>query len=852
MIGVANLVQVVISNLTGSTLTLTGDHLSHGDWTTKPPGTIAPNAVSQFGSRSKQFSAMGTQGSASYTLTSQPGSVFKFEWKDRVATKNAYSYSTPSGFQCSQQGGNGYYATIFFILYEPLPVDWMQANIGTLGNNTLRELCIPGSHDAGMSKINGHTYFANACNTLTQTEDIAAQLLLGARFFDLRPVIADGEDYFYTGHYSKIDFGLGHTYQGADGQPFDSIIRDINFFTQGTLNQAPRGNSELIVLNLSHDLDTTLGNASYAPFTQTDWDRLLGKLSAIRNLFVVPSGETNGPPAAGDISIVTVPDGMHVFYEDTPYGGSNHQNNGSWIFDLTSPTGSPGGWQVVQLTGAGGITGGPKKGASNPVYWQGSYVRTGPAAVVFGSEIYLFYVNEFSQIFDLHSPDGGATWFMQQLTGAFTKLPDAPNPASRLTAVAFASQSQMHVFYSDAGGLIWDITSSDGETWLLLQITGQGGILPMAQKVIGNLAVVEFSSQGQLHVCFTDVNDQIWDVWSTDGLTWQLQQLTAAQGSSFTGAVPDSLVAVAFTNQAQMQQMHVFCIDGGGQIWDVWSPDATTWQVLQVTGPGGQLPNAPPAAGASLSAVTFDSTLKIFYRDQNSQIFLISGSDTVPWNVEQVTGLGSPALIVAPPAPMQPVIGILGSQMHVCYRDGTGIIQDVVIDSSTKIPNLLALNGPDLTRLPLNEFIGQGGGSASVVVVVDPGASCNLGNFQNNGFFMAGSFPTYNQYANTNDLDQMVKDQLYKLAHQRGSPDGSYFLLSWTLTQSTTEILRCLGGVGPSIVQLADTVRGPLYGDVLPNCNSQTQTFPNILYVDDFSLPIVTNLAMIINNTIAR
>jgi hypothetical protein len=362
------------------------------------------------------------------------------------------------------------------------------------------------------------------------------------------------------------------------------------------------------------------------------------------------------------------------------------------------------------------------------------------------------------------------------------------------------------------------------------------------------LAAVEFSSQGQLHVCFTDGNNQIWDVWSTDGLTWQLEQLTAAQGSSFTGAVPNSLVAVNFENQTQM---HVLCIDDGGQIWDVWSPDSITWQVLQVTGQGGQLPIAPPPAGGSLSVVTFDITLNIFYRNHGGDIFTIIASDVSTWAIRQVTGSGKPALVNAPPAVMEPVIGVLGSQIHVCYRDATGIVQDVVIDNSNSSTTLLALNGPDLTRLPLKQFIGQGGGSAGVVVVVDPGASCNLGNFQNNGFFMAGSFPTYNQYANTDSINQMVEDQLYKLAHQRGSIDGSYFLLSWTLTQSKAEVLACLGVAGTSIIQLADTVRGPLYGDVLPNCSSKTETFPNILYVDDFSLPIVANLAMTINNTLA-
>jgi hypothetical protein len=77
--------------------------------------------------------------------------------------------------------------------------DWMHANYDRIQCLSLRELAIPGSHDSGMSQLNGGSG-GIAEDTRTQTLDFGGQLKAGARFFDLRPVIAGG--YWYTGHYS--------------------------------------------------------------------------------------------------------------------------------------------------------------------------------------------------------------------------------------------------------------------------------------------------------------------------------------------------------------------------------------------------------------------------------------------------------------------------------------------------------------------------------------------------------------------------------------------------------------------------------------------------------------------------
>lgn len=160
------------------------------------------------------------------------------------------------------------------------PVAWMQANLNTLAKRPLRHICLPGSHDAGMSKIVSGTFFASACNTITQQNSIGGQLHLGSRYFDIRPVISGGQ--YYTGHYGYID--ALSSWQGANGQSIDEIINDVNAFTAA--------NKELVILNLSHDLNTDVGNDSYRSFNQDEWNRLFDKLSALKNLCVVANPTT--------------------------------------------------------------------------------------------------------------------------------------------------------------------------------------------------------------------------------------------------------------------------------------------------------------------------------------------------------------------------------------------------------------------------------------------------------------------------------------------------------------------------------------------------------------------------------
>ncbi|QRR07693.1 hypothetical protein FPJ27_15650 [Burkholderia sp. MS455] len=196
----------------------------------------------------------------------------------------------------------------------------MQSNLSRLGTRVLRQLCMPGAHNAGMNVFHSGTAFASACNTVTQEMSVFAQLCAGARYFDIRPVISAGQ--YVAGHYTWVE-GL-HSWQGANGQSILSIIDDVNNFT---IDQG-----ELIFISLSHDLDTDVGNQNYSPFSQGQWNGLLAlMLEELRDLFVVDLADSpdltalplnryigNGRSA---VVVIVKPSGAGIEIDDAAYRG---------------------------------------------------------------------------------------------------------------------------------------------------------------------------------------------------------------------------------------------------------------------------------------------------------------------------------------------------------------------------------------------------------------------------------------------------------------------------------------------------------------------------------------------------
>lgn len=132
------------------------------------------------------------------------------------------------------------------IAHHYSPSRWMEKFLFPGKENyTLKDIVIPGSHDAGMSVLTaagGHqAYTINECNTLTQQLSVAGQLAAGYRMFDLR--IGRFNNDLYTKHASSdcMEDAIG----GAYGEGLGPILSSLRHFLS-------ENKKEFVILSFSH------------------------------------------------------------------------------------------------------------------------------------------------------------------------------------------------------------------------------------------------------------------------------------------------------------------------------------------------------------------------------------------------------------------------------------------------------------------------------------------------------------------------------------------------------------------------------------------------------------------------
>ena len=158
-----------------------------------------------------------------------------------------------------------------YITYDG-PASWMQNSLKLLGERSLREICMPGTNNSGMSTVGTHSPNVSMFSLKSQCMSVGGQLDFGVRYFDIKPVLsAEG---FHAGNYANIR----GAFSGGIGQSIESIISEVNAFTVK--------NKELVILDISQDLNVKDG---FKEFGQEEWNLLLAKLLSIKSLFLHPN-----------------------------------------------------------------------------------------------------------------------------------------------------------------------------------------------------------------------------------------------------------------------------------------------------------------------------------------------------------------------------------------------------------------------------------------------------------------------------------------------------------------------------------------------------------------------------------
>ncbi|KAH7380579.1 PLC-like phosphodiesterase [Pyrenochaeta sp. MPI-SDFR-AT-0127] len=332
---------------------LTGQHSYQMDKWSWPTIRKASRILVEFGTRgntrddaAEAYYSAGTQDK--FTILAQKPSDYKIT----ISLNNMSTKQSPRGSNIDL--GFRHDAAVNWIMSTDQAgqwwsnsgtyTDWMQQSMGSLANRTLKHICMPGSHDAGMSVFRPGTIGAHFANTQTQYLDFYRQLMAGSRFFDLRPVLSNGQ--WVAGHYSAIRNDIEDIWVGGNGQSITDIVRQLNDFTAQY--------KELVIINLSHTLDT---DNKYKDLTQDQWNGLMDTFKGINNRYttVNPHNVDLSSKALGDfitdrasvLLIAQLPGGISLgdYANQGFYSGKNFP-----FYDSYSNTNKNSGMKADQLS----------------------------------------------------------------------------------------------------------------------------------------------------------------------------------------------------------------------------------------------------------------------------------------------------------------------------------------------------------------------------------------------------------------------------------------------------------------------------------------------------------------------
>lgn len=147
--------------------------MSMWNWpTTIPAGTVLTICVEESGTAGDPGDDAAE---VTYSLGGS-GDSMQFQWRHNtgslqvelvnLVTNNLAKGSTFEFSEFILAGTHGKYISNFNT--NQVPGSWMQNSLSYIGGRTIRQICVPGAHDSGMSSINNPSAFVNRYNTQTQ------------------------------------------------------------------------------------------------------------------------------------------------------------------------------------------------------------------------------------------------------------------------------------------------------------------------------------------------------------------------------------------------------------------------------------------------------------------------------------------------------------------------------------------------------------------------------------------------------------------------------------------------------------------------------------------------------------
>ncbi len=194
------------------------------------------------------------------------------------------------------------------------PETWMGALYPQLQDRRLREIVIPGSHDATTYSLGGQTLAPYA---ITQSESLARQLNDGARQFDIRVVWHNGD--YYARHGVVI----------SDSLDLGGILDEIRSFTV-----IPGHEHEIVMLSLG--IDTDNGAGAFPTDTCKTFDKALGSALLTPSELEAAIG-TRDPGQVTPRELWSMPGHPRVIMDNSQCIDAGNPSAGQWSTDPYNP-----------------------------------------------------------------------------------------------------------------------------------------------------------------------------------------------------------------------------------------------------------------------------------------------------------------------------------------------------------------------------------------------------------------------------------------------------------------------------------------------------------------------------------